>query len=107
LGNSTIAMVLLLVTAAVVLNLFASACSMQSFVYSASQKALQLALVWTVPFVGAILVLSVWAYDRKFAVHDPDRLDEGPWPPGIGPEKDQGHHSDTLEDGGSHEGHLQ
>jgi hypothetical protein len=100
-------MVLLLVIAAVVLNLFASVCSMQSSAYSASQKTLQLALVWTVPFIGAISVLCVWAYDRKFAVHDHDRLDEGPWLPGIGPEKDHGRPSDILEDGGSHEGHLQ
>ena len=100
-------MFLLLVTGAVVLNLVASACSMRSFAYDASQKMLQLALVWTVPFVGAILVLSVWAYDRKFAVHDPDRLDEGPWPPGIGAEKHHGQHSDTLESSGGNEGHVQ
>ena len=80
---------------------------MQSFVYNASQKTLQLALVWTVPFVGTILGLSVWAYDRKFAVHDPDRLDEGPWLPGIGPENGRGHDSDTMEDGGNHEGPMQ
>ena len=60
LGNSTIAMILLLVTAAVALNLVASAFSMQSFAYNTSQKTLQLALVWTVPFVGAIFWFSAF-----------------------------------------------
>ena len=97
-------MLLLLMAVAVVLNLIASACSMRSFAYDASQKMLQLALVWTIPVVGAILVLGVWAYDRKFIEHYHDRLDEGPWLPGIGPDKDRDHRGDTLEDDGGHEG---
>jgi hypothetical protein len=58
-------------TAAAVLNLVATVCLMRSAVYSASQKALQMALVWVIPLVGAIFVLSVRAHDRKSASRDP------------------------------------
>ena len=78
---------------------------MRSEVYSASQKTLQLVVVWAVPFVGSILVLSVWAYDRKSATHDLVGRDEGPWLPGIGPENGYGHHGGSPGDSGSHEGH--
>lgn len=60
LGNSTIGMVLLLVTTAVVLNLAASACSMQSFIYNASQKTLH----GTVAAVAAVRVHGTRALQR-------------------------------------------
>jgi hypothetical protein len=87
-----------------VLNIVATACVIRSDVHSASQKTLQLILVWAVPLGGAILVLCVWAHDRKSASRDPDRHDEGPWLPGMGPESDSVHHDDGF-GGSSHEGH--
>jgi hypothetical protein len=96
---------ILLLTVAIVLNLIATVCLMRSAVYSTSQKRLQLALVWAVPLVGAILVLSVWAHDRKSASRDPVRYDEGSWLAGIGPENDHGKHRGSLGDSSSHDGH--
>ena len=64
--NSTSTLLLIgLVTFVIVLNLVTTVCVTNSSVYSASQKTLQLVLVWLLPLVGAILVLSVWAHDRK------------------------------------------
>jgi hypothetical protein len=83
---STEALLFFLMTVATLLNLVATVCLMRSDVYSAFQKTLQLALAWTVPLIGAILVLSVWAHDRESASRDPVRHDEEPWLPGIGPE---------------------
>jgi hypothetical protein len=103
--NSTIA-VFLLLTASAILNLVATVCLMQSAVYSATQKALQLVLVWVIPLVGAIFVLSVWAHDRNSAARDPVRYGEGPWLPGIGPENENRDHDNSLgESGHSHDGH--
>ena len=78
---------------------------MQSAIYSATQKALQLVLVWAVPLVGAIFVLSVWAHDSKSAARDPVRYGEGPWLPGIGPENENRHHDSLGDSGHSHDGH--
>jgi hypothetical protein len=102
--NSTIATFVLL-TAAAVLNLVATVCLMQSTLYSSTQKAPQLVLVWVIPLVGAIFVLSVWAHDRKSASRDPVRCGEGPWLPGIGPENEHRHHGNNLGDSRSHDGH--
>ena len=74
-------------------------------VYSTPQKTAQLALVWMIPLVGAILVLSVWDHDRKSASRDSVRYDEGPWLPGIGPESDREYNGDNFGDGASHDGH--
>jgi hypothetical protein len=101
--NSTVALFFLFVTVAVVLNLVATVRLMRSAVYSASQKALQLAVIWVIPLIGAILVLSVSAHDRKSRA--PVRYDEGPWLPGIGPENDHGKHGGSLGDSISHDGH--
>jgi hypothetical protein len=57
--NSTVA-VFLLLTALVIPNLVAIVCLMQSAVYSATQRALQLMLVWVIPLVGPVFV---WAGD--------------------------------------------
>jgi hypothetical protein len=103
--NSTVALYFVFLTIVVVLNLVATVCLMPSAVYSASQKTLQLVLIWVLPFVGAILVLTVLAHDRKSASRDPVRNDEGPWLPGIGPESDRGHHGGGFGDGASHDGH--
>jgi hypothetical protein len=78
---------------------------MHSVVYSASQKTLQLVLVWVVPLVGATFVLSVWAHDRKSATRDSIRNDEGPWLPGIGPENEHRHNGAGLGEDGGHDGH--
>jgi hypothetical protein len=78
---------------------------LRSAVYSDSQKTLQLALVWAVPLIGAILVLWVSDHDRKSTSRDAIRYDEGPWLPGIGPENDHGRHGGSLGDSSSHDGH--
>jgi hypothetical protein len=103
--NSTVPLFLFFLTVVVVLNLAATVCLMPSAVYSAAQKALQLMLIWVLPLVGAILVLSVWVHDRKSASRDPIRSGEGPWLPGIGPERDRGHHGGGFGDGAGHDGH--
>jgi hypothetical protein len=103
--NTTIAVSILLLTAAVVLNLVATVCVMRSTIYSTMQKTLQLALVWVIPFVGAIFVLSVWAHDRISASRDAVRYDEGPWMLGIGPEGEHRHYGDNFGEGGSHDSH--
>jgi hypothetical protein len=99
----------LILTAGAVLSVIATVCVLRSGAYSTIQKLLQIALVWLLPFVGAIVVLSVWAYDRKFWAHDrkftsprPVGPDEGPGLHGIGPESD--HDADAGE-GGGHGGH--
>ena len=103
--NSTVALYLVFLTVVVVLNLVATVCLIPSAVYSGSQKTLQLVLIWVLPFVGAILVISVWAHDRKSTLRDPVRNDEGPWLPGIGPESDRAHHGGGFGEGASHDGH--
>jgi hypothetical protein len=95
----TVTLYFVLASVTVALDLVAAVCLMQSAIYSGSQKTLQLALIWMVPLVGAILVLGVWSHDRKSSSRDPARYDEGPWLPGIGPENDHGHQ------GGSNGGH--
>jgi hypothetical protein len=95
---------LLLLVVATALNIVATLCLIRSDVYSASQKTLQAMLAWLVPLIGAILVLSVWAHNRKRASRDPVRHDEGPWLPGMGPESDRVHHGDGF-GGSSHDGH--
>jgi hypothetical protein len=92
-------------TAAAGLNLVATVCLMRSAVYSASQKTLQMVLVWVIPLVGAIFVLSVWAHDRKSSSRDPVRYGKGPWLPGIGPENEHRHHGDSVGESGGHDGH--
>jgi hypothetical protein len=96
---------LLLLVVAIALNLVATVCVMRSDIYSASQKTLQAMLAWLLPLIGAILVLSVWAHNRKSASRDPVRHGEGPWLPGIGPESDNVHHGGSF-GGSSHEGHA-
>ena len=81
--DATVALYSAFLTIVVVLNLVATVYLMPSAVYSGSQKTLQLVLIWVLPFVGAILVISVWAHDRKSASRDPVRNDEGPWLPGF------------------------
>jgi hypothetical protein len=103
--NSTVALYIVFLTVVVVLNLVATVCLMPSNLYSRSQKTLQSVLIWVLPFVGAILVLTVLVHDRKSASPDPVLNDEGPWLPGIGPESDRGHHGDGFGDGASHDGH--
>jgi hypothetical protein len=103
--NSTLALYFIFLTIVVVLNLVATGCLMPSAVYSASQKTLQLVLIWVLPFVGAILVFIVLAHDRNSASRNPLSNDEEPWLPGIGPESDRGHHGGGFGDGGSHDGH--
>jgi hypothetical protein len=88
----------------VVLNVVATVGLMASAMYSTSQRTLQLVLIWVLPFVGALLVLTVLAHDRKSASRDPVHNDEGPWLPGIGPESDPGHHGGGFGDGASHGG---
>jgi len=93
-----------LVTILIVLNLVATGCVVLSTVYSSAKRILQLALVWLLPLVGAILALSVWAHDRKAYSRDPVRDDQEPWLPGIGPESDRGHHDGGFGDGAGHDG---
>jgi high-affinity Fe2+/Pb2+ permease len=103
--NTTIAVSILLMTVAVVLNLVATICVMRSTIYITMQKMLQLALVWMIPFAGAIFVLSVWAHDRASASRDAVRYDEGLWMPGIGPEGEHRYHGDNFGEAGSHDSH--
>jgi hypothetical protein len=101
--NSTLAVSILL-TAVTLPNLIASVCLTQSAVYTRRQKVLQMVLVWVVPLVGAVFVLSVWAHDRMSAARDPARSDEGPWLPGIGPMSDNSHPTSSFGDLGTHDG---
>jgi len=80
----------------------ASACLIRSRVYSNSQKALQLILVWVIPLIGATVVLSVWAHDRKTSLSSPAHSAEGPWLPGIGPMSDSSHPTSSFGDAGTH-----
>ena len=102
--NSTLAAFLLL-SAFVILNLVATVCLVQSAFYGAAQKALQLVVVWVIPLVGAVFVLSIWAHDRKPVSRDPVLNGEGPWLPGIGPENEHRHPGNSMADSGSHDGH--
>jgi hypothetical protein len=103
--NSTVSLYFVFLTIVVVLNLVATICLMPSAGYSGSQKALQLVLIWLLPFVGAILVISVWAHDRKSASPDLVRNDGGPWLPGIGPMSDNSHPTSSFGDVGTPDGH--
>jgi hypothetical protein len=103
--NSSTTLLIGFLTIVVVLNLAATVCVTSSIVYSSSQKALQLLLVWLLPLLGAILVLSFWAHDRKTSSRSPVRDDQEPWLPGIGPESDRNHHAGGSGDSGSHEWH--
>ncbi len=100
--DATISLVLL--SAFAILNVMASACLIRSRVYSSTQKALQLILVWVIPLIGATVVLSVWAHDRKTSSRDPVHTGEGPWLPGIGPMSDSSHPTNSFGDGGAHSG---
>ena len=95
--NATITLALLSDFAT--LNVMATACLIRSGVYSSTQKALQLILVWVIPLVGATVVLSVWAHDRKISSRDPIRSGEDPWLPGIGPMSDSSHPTSSFGDG--------
>ena len=98
--NATITLALL--SALIILNIVASACLIRSRVYSNSQKALQLILVWVIPLIGATVVLSIWAHDRKTSSRDPVHSGEDPWLPGIGPMSDSTHPTGSFGDGGTH-----
>ena len=100
--NATVTLALLSVFA--ILNLMASACLIRSRVYSSTQKALQLILVWVIPLVGATVVLSVWAHDRKTSSRDPVGSGEGSWLPGIGPMSDSSHPTNSFGEGGARGG---
>ena len=100
--NATISLVLL--SAFAILNIMASACLIRSRIYSSTQKPLQLILVWVIPLIGATVVLSVWAHDRKTSSRDPVHTGEGPWLPGIGPISDSGHPTNSFGDRGTHSG---
>jgi hypothetical protein len=79
---------------------------LRSAIYSRTQKALQLILVWVVPLLGATFVLSVWAHDRHSASPDPISSNEAsPWLPGIGPMSDRSHPTSTFGDISTHDGH--
>jgi ABC-type nickel/cobalt efflux system permease component RcnA len=99
-----IAVVSVIFMTAAVLSAIATVCVLRSAAYSTIQKLLQIALVWLLPFVGAIAVLSVWAHDRKFTSPRPVHPDEGPWLPGIGPESDHRHHGADAGESGGHGG---
>lgn len=101
-SNATI--ILALVSAFAILNIIASACLIRSRVYSRTQKALQLILVWVIPLIGATVVLMVWAHDRKISSRDPAHSSEGPWLPGIGPMSDSSHPTNSFGDGDTHSG---
>jgi hypothetical protein len=103
--NSTVALNFVFLTVVVVLNLVATVCLMPSNLYSRSQKTLQSVLIWVLPFVGAILVLTVLAHDRKSASPDLVRSDEGLWLPGIGPLSDSSHPTSSFGDVGTPDGH--
>jgi hypothetical protein len=103
--NSTVALYFILLTIVVVLNLVATVRLTPSDVYSTSQKILQLVLIWMLPFVGAILVLTVLAHDRKSASPEHVRNDEGPWLPGIGPMSDSSRPTSSFGDVGTPDGH--
>jgi hypothetical protein len=98
--NATITLALL--SAFAILNVMASACLIRSRVYSRAQKALQLIVIWVIPLVGAAVVLSVWAHDRKTYSRDPAHSGEGQWLPGIGPISDSSHPTSSFGDGGTH-----
>jgi uncharacterized membrane protein YgcG len=55
---------LCVVLAAIMLDVVATARVVSSDVYTGVQKALQIALVWVIPIVGAVFVLVVMASDR-------------------------------------------
>jgi hypothetical protein len=102
--NSTLA-VFLILAAVTVTNFFATACLLRSDIFSRTQKALQLILVWAVPLLGATFVISVWAHDRQSASRDPIRSDDAlPWLHGIGPMSDTNHPTSTFGDHITHDG---
>jgi hypothetical protein len=104
LTGSTEALLFIFMTAGIALNVGAIVCLLRSDAYTPAQKTLQAILVWLVPLIGAVWVLSVWFHDRKSPASDPVRHAEGPWLPGIGPENDSVHHGDSF-GGSSHDGH--
>jgi hypothetical protein len=57
-----------------------------------------------IPLIGATVVLSVWAHDRKTSARDQVHTGEGPWLPGIGPMSDSSHPTNSFGDGGTHSG---
>lgn len=85
------------------LDIVATVCVLRSMVYSASQKGLQLLLVWVLPLLGATFVLIVWAHDRTTSSRGPTRDAEGPWLPGLGPMSDSSHRDGGF--GAAQDGH--
>lgn len=102
---SSAVLLLGLPTAVIALNVGATLCIMPSAVYSASSKALQIVLIWLLPLVGAILVLSVWMHDRKPSPHHSVSDDQEPWMPGMGPESDRSRPHGGFGEGATHDGH--
>lgn len=104
--NSAVLLLAILLTFIAGLDLVATICVLRSTVYSASQKALQLTLVWVLPLLGATLVLIVWAHDRRASsARDPAFQTEGLWLPGLGPMSDSSHHDGVFGEGVTHDGH--
>ena len=95
----------LIPAALTVANLAATTCLMRSNIFTRTQKALQLMLVWVVPLLGATFVLSVWAHDRKSAPRDPIRPGEpSAGLPGIDSMSDHSHPTSIFGDVSSIDG---
>jgi hypothetical protein len=102
--NST-SIALFVVTGIAIANLLASFCVLRSAIYSNVQKALQIALVWLLPLLGAAAVLGVWAHDRNSVLRDHVNSGEGSnWLPGIDALSDRSHPTSTFGDFGTHDG---
>jgi uncharacterized membrane protein YgcG len=65
---------LLLVAVVILINAFASVVVLRVPVFSSSQRLLQLALIWLVPVIGAV-ICTVFAYSQALGPTSPGTMD--------------------------------
>jgi hypothetical protein len=99
----------IIVAVLVLLNLVATIFLVQSDFETALQKSIQLLLVWLIPCIGSIVVISVLKTarsDRRQRFHSDSGSDTTTWLAGIGPESEStsGHHPGNI-DAGSDSGY--
>jgi hypothetical protein len=93
----------------VLLNLVATTFIIRSDFETPLQKSLQLLLVWLIPCIGSIVVISVLKTarsDRRHRFHSDSGSNTTTWMAGIGPESESnsGHHPSNI-DAGSDSGY--
>ena len=84
------------VLVAMVLNVIATVRVARSYLYTQSQKRMQLGLIWIVPLAGAVLVLAVMMSDRS----PPNSRGVGNGDTSDSDWIDRGHHTGGHGDGG-------